>query len=43
MPRRAPANPGARFAPDSRFVDHGEPAVVLPLEEWMMGEGPNVQ
>lgn len=36
-------NLGARFALDSWFVDHGEPAVVLPLEEWMMGEGPNVQ
>lgn len=36
-------NPGARFAVDSWFVDHGEPAVVLPLAEWLNGEGPNVQ
>ncbi|MCC4118320.1 hypothetical protein LLG90_23480 [Aromatoleum toluclasticum] len=36
-------SPGARFAVDSWFVDHGEPAVVLPLAEWLNGEGPNVQ
>jgi len=35
--------PGARFVVDSWFVDHGEPAVVLPLAEWLNGEGPNVQ
>ena len=34
--------PGARFAVDSWFRDHGEPAVVLPLSEWMNGEGPDV-
>lgn len=34
---------GRRFAVDSWFVEHGEPAVVLPLAEWMNGEGPNVQ
>ncbi|NMG76539.1 hypothetical protein GPA25_17400 [Aromatoleum diolicum] len=37
------AEPGARFVVDSWFVDHGEPAVVLPLAEWLNGEGPNVQ
>lgn len=43
-PAPAPGhNPGARFAVDSWFVDHGEPAVVLPLAEWLNGEGPNVQ
>lgn len=42
-PPEPEANPGARFALDSWFVDHGEPAVVLPLEDWMNGEGPNVQ
>ncbi|WP_407279910.1 hypothetical protein U5817_05005 [Aromatoleum evansii] len=43
-PALAPGhNPGARFAVDSWFVDHGEPAVVLPLAEWLNGEGPNVQ
>lgn len=36
-------HPGERFALDSWFVDHGEPAVVLPLEDWMKGDGPNVQ
>jgi hypothetical protein len=34
---------GARFVVDSWFVDHGEPAVVLPLARWLNGEGPNVQ
>ena len=38
-----PAQAGARFAVDSWFVDHGDPAVVLPLAEWLKGEGPNVQ
>lgn len=37
------AAPGARFAVDSWFVDHGEPAVILPLADWLKGEGPNVQ
>jgi len=40
----APASqPGARFVVDSWFVDNGEPAVVLPLADWLDGEGPNVQ
>jgi len=51
IPRPPPAAPpapnptqaGARFAVDSWFVDHGDPAVVLPLAEWLKGEGPNVQ
>ncbi|WP_347248700.1 hypothetical protein [Zoogloea sp.] len=33
---------GARFVVDSWFGEHGDPAVVLPLEEWLDGEGPNV-
>ncbi len=33
----------ARYAIDSWFVDNGEPAVVLPLAEWLNGGGPNVQ
>ncbi len=37
------ASPGARYVVDSWFVDNGEPAVVLPLAEWLNGEGPNVQ
>lgn len=35
--------PARRFAIDSWFVEHGEAAVVLPLEAWLAGEGPNVQ
>ncbi|MCB1958046.1 MAG: hypothetical protein KDG55_20370 [Rhodocyclaceae bacterium] len=35
--------PGARYVIDSWFVEHGEAAVVLPLEPWLDGEGPNVQ
>lgn len=31
-----------RFVIDSWFVEHGEPAVVLPLGAWLEGEGPNV-
>ena len=38
----AEGNPGARFAVDSWFVEQGEPAVVLPLAEWLDGGGPNV-
>lgn len=33
----------ARYVIDSWFVEHGEAAVVLPLEDWLKGEGPNVQ
>ncbi|WP_088178853.1 hypothetical protein [Thauera butanivorans] len=38
-----PPSPGERYAVDSWFVDNGEPAVVLPLAEWLNGGGPNVQ
>lgn len=31
------------FVVDSWFRDNGEPAVVMPLAEWMNGEGPNVE
>jgi hypothetical protein len=31
-----------RFAVDSWFVDNGQPAVILPLEEWKKGAGPDV-
>ncbi len=34
---------GERFVIDSWFVDNGEAAVVLPLADWLDGEGPNVQ
>ena len=37
------AEPGARFVVDSWFVDQGEPAVLLPLADWLNGEGPNVE
>lgn len=33
---------GARFVVDTWFGEHGDPAVVLPLDEWLEGEGPNV-
>lgn len=32
----------ARYVVDSWFVDPGEPALLLPLERWMDGEGPDV-
>ena len=35
--------PGEPYVVDSWFVDNGEPAVVLPLAEWLNGGGPNVQ
>jgi len=51
-PDYAPLSPGwdapdaaaapRRFVVDSWFVDNGQPAVVLPLEEWMKWGGPNV-
>ncbi|QDX81233.1 hypothetical protein B9N43_08265 [Denitratisoma sp. DHT3] len=31
-----------RYAVDSWFVDNGKPAVILPLDEWMDGGGPDV-
>jgi len=31
-----------RYAVDSWFVDNGFPAVILPLEEWKKGAGPDV-
>lgn len=36
------AGPRMRYAVDSWFVEHGEPAVILPLVEWLKGGGPNV-
>lgn len=30
-----------RFVVDSWFVDNGKPAVILPLDEWKNGAGPN--
>ena len=32
----------ARFVVDSWFVDNGQPAVILPLAEWLKGAGPDV-
>jgi hypothetical protein len=32
----------ARFVVDSRFVDNGQPAVILPLDEWKKGAWPDV-
>lgn len=31
-----------RFAVDSWFVDNGQPAVILPLDDWKDGAGPGV-
>ncbi|MDR0233278.1 MAG: hypothetical protein LBI31_00460 [Zoogloeaceae bacterium] len=33
---------GKAYAVDSWFVDNGEPAIILPLEDWMNGAGPDV-
>lgn len=33
---------GQGWVVDTWFVAHGEPAVILPLEKWMKGGGPNV-
>ncbi len=32
----------ARFVVDSWFVDNGKPAVIMPLEVWLKGGGPDV-
>ncbi|THF55605.1 hypothetical protein [Pseudothauera rhizosphaerae] len=42
-PAPPPGEPGARYVVDSWFVDNGEAAVVLPLADWLNGDGPNVQ
>ena len=31
-----------RYVVDSWFADNGQPAVVLPENEWLKGGGPNV-
>lgn len=36
------AGPRLSYVVDSWFVEHGEPAVILPLDEWLKGGGPNV-
>lgn len=33
---------GQRFVVDSWFVDNGEAAIILPLEDWQAGAGPDV-
>lgn len=33
---------GARFVIDTWFLDNGMPAVILPLDDWMSGAGPDV-
>lgn len=32
----------ARYVVDSWYVDNGKPALVMPLQNWMDGEGPDV-
>lgn len=32
-----------RYVIDSWFVNNGKPAVIMPLEDWMDGEGPKVE
>lgn len=32
---------GGSYAVDSWFVDHGQPALMIPLDEWLGGGGPN--
>ena len=42
----SPASEGdeaARYVVDSWFFDNGQPAVVMPLENWLAGEGPDVE
>lgn len=36
------AQEASQFVVDSWFVDNGKPAVILPLEEWNKGAGPDV-
>lgn len=36
------AGSAARFVIDTWFLDNGMPAVVLPLDDWMNGAGPDV-
>jgi hypothetical protein len=38
----ADEKPG-RYVVDSWFVDNGQSAVVMPLENWLAGEGPDVE
>lgn len=38
----ADAGSAARFVIDTWFLDNGMPAVVLPLDDWMNGAGPDV-
>lgn len=42
LPADASASSPPRHVIDSWFVGHGEPAVVLPLAEWLDGGGPYV-
>ncbi len=33
----------SRFVVDSEFFDNGQPAVGMPLENWLAGDGPHVK
>lgn len=39
IPKTAPA----QFVVDTWFEDHARPAVIMPLADWLNGEGPDVQ
>jgi hypothetical protein len=40
---RPVADAPERYVVDSWFFDNGQPAVVMPLENWLAGEGPDVE
>lgn len=43
LERNEPAGAeSTRYVVDSWFFDNGQPAVVMPLENWLAGEGPDV-
>jgi hypothetical protein len=42
MLRVGDGRPAARFAVDSWFFDNGTPAAVMPLEDWLSGDSPDV-
>lgn len=41
-PLATSAEPAERYVVDTWFHDHGEPAEIMPLKEWLEGGGPDV-